>query len=313
MGSRRMHHKDAIHLITNRCEEGFFLMIPSRKINEIIQYWFARALVKHGNGLEVYSYCFLSNHFHMQAKDTEGTLAEFMWFFEGNVAKAINEHLGRTGAHFWQGHYDDQIIEGERTFWKKYFYVLANAVKSGLVNSTKEWIGWNSLSMALTEKEFSITGLNKTRFHNSTRGNNKKKKTDKEFQDTFTFKLAIPPMLEDKTKKERRKIIKSMLKQAEKYYISSRKNKRPLGVKKVLQQVYTEKPKRPSKRPKKRFACDTKKDEIMFMKIYREFVHAYKTAYVSYRSGALFRYANLCNWPSGCYPPSCIELVVITE
>ena len=78
MSSGRMHNLGDIHMVTNRCEEGAFFLLPTALINEIITYWLARSMSKFGNGLKIYCYFFLSNHFHLFCKDTEGTLAEFM-------------------------------------------------------------------------------------------------------------------------------------------------------------------------------------------------------------------------------------------
>ncbi len=52
MAGGRMHKLGDIHMITN-----------------IILYWFSRAMKKYGDGLEIYAYYFLSNHFLL--RDTE--------------------------------------------------------------------------------------------------------------------------------------------------------------------------------------------------------------------------------------------------
>jgi hypothetical protein len=44
MSANRMHLKETIHFITNRCEHEMFLLLPTARITEIIQCWFARAL-----------------------------------------------------------------------------------------------------------------------------------------------------------------------------------------------------------------------------------------------------------------------------
>ena len=74
-----------------------------------------------------------------------------MGFFEGNVATAINRAPGRGPAHFWQGHYDDQVVDGEKTFWNKYVHIMTNAVRSGLVKRVEDWAGVNSFKAAITE------------------------------------------------------------------------------------------------------------------------------------------------------------------
>ncbi|MCP4603568.1 MAG: hypothetical protein GY847_24130, partial [Proteobacteria bacterium] len=95
MGSGRMHNPGDIHLVTNRCEEGRFFLLPTEEVYEIVEYWLARAMCKVGGGLQVYCFFFLSNHLHLLCRDTEGTLAKFMEYFLSNVARAINRKLGR--------------------------------------------------------------------------------------------------------------------------------------------------------------------------------------------------------------------------
>ena len=162
---------------------GAFFLLPTELINEIITYWLARAKCRYGRGLHIYGYLFLSNHFHLFCKDTEGTLAEFMEYFQGNVARAINRAIGRGPAHFWQGHYDDQIVDGEKAFWNKYVYIMTNAVKSGLVKRVEDWAGVNSFKAAITGEPIRGAGLNRTRYHNANRGNKKRPKSD--FMETY--------------------------------------------------------------------------------------------------------------------------------
>jgi hypothetical protein len=57
-----MHHKDTVHFITNRCEHEMFFLLPTDRITEIIQCWFARALCLYGQGLEIYAFIFLMSH-----------------------------------------------------------------------------------------------------------------------------------------------------------------------------------------------------------------------------------------------------------
>ena len=62
MSANRMHFHNTIHFITNRCEHEMLLLLPTERITEIIQCWFARALCLYGKGLEIYAFVFLSNH-----------------------------------------------------------------------------------------------------------------------------------------------------------------------------------------------------------------------------------------------------------
>jgi len=171
MASIRMHMPNDIHFVTNRCEQERFFMLPSKTINQIIGAWFARALCLFGDGLEIYAFVFISNHFHLLVRDTKGTLAQFMDYFQGNVARAINREIGRKGK-FWAREYDDAIVAGDAEFINRYVYILCNAVKAGLVEHAAQWPGWSSLHGALTNTGYSFDLLNKTKYYNATRNGN---------------------------------------------------------------------------------------------------------------------------------------------
>lgn len=311
MASGRMHHKGEIHMVTNRCEEGRFFLKPTREVLDIVNYWFARAMVKYGNGLAIYAFCFLCNHFHLLCRDDSGNLAKFMEYFQGNVAKAINRHLGRSPAHFWQGHYDDQIIEGPRTFWKKYLYIVANAVKSGLVDRVSQWKGFCSYRAALSGKPIVAVGVNRTRMHNASRGN--KKREAREFEERFEFSLATPPGMEHLSQKERAREISKMVRKAERHYSDRRDRKPALGMKRVMEVSTLHKPQSLARAPKRRFACDSRQQEKERLEEYRAFIDAYKKTYAGFISASLKGFRFHGEWPQGSIPPSAKQPVFVEE
>ena len=298
-------------MITNRCEEGRYFLLPNERINELVLYWFARALQKYGQGLEIFAFCFLSNHFHLLCRDTKGTLAAFMGYFQGNLAKAINCELGRDPAHFWQGHYDDQIIDGKKSFWNKYVYIVTNAVKSGLVRRVEEWAGCNSFKAAVSGERIIGTGLNKTRYHNGNRGKLKRPKSM--FTETFEFELTPPPMLEGLSPKEQQKEIYRMVKHSEVHYLSRRNRKPVLGMAKVMSFKPTHKAASPEPRHRRRFSCDSVDREQELLEEYRSFIYGYKLTFDGFRRSTQMGRRFHGEWPIGSYPPSCHYPVTVTK
>ena len=98
MSANRMHFPNTFHFITNRTENELFLLLPTETITKIIQCWFARALCRFGEGLEIYAFIFLSNHFHLLVNDTKGTLAAFMCYFRPTSPKRSTESSGARAA-----------------------------------------------------------------------------------------------------------------------------------------------------------------------------------------------------------------------
>jgi hypothetical protein len=219
------------------------------------------------------------------------------------LARAVNCELGRDSAHFWQGHYDDQIVVGEKSFWNKYVYTVTNAVKSGLVRRVEEWGGCSSFKAAVSGETIIGTGLNKTRYHNGNRGNKKRSKA--KFIETYEFELSPPPMLEDWSPKERQKEIYRTVKHSEVHYLSRRDRKPVLGMAKVLSFKPTHKPGSLERRPRRRFACDNVDEAIELIENYRCFIYEYKVTFDGFRRSTGIGRRFHGEWPSGSYPPSC--------
>jgi len=240
MASGRMHKPGDIHMVTNRCEEGRFFLKPTKEVLDLIAYWFAKAKERYGCGLEIYAFCFLCNHFHLLCRDT----------------------TGREQAHFWQGRYDDQIIKGERTFWKKY---LANRGA----------------------------------------GKKTKMKPKKEFMESFSFELTPPPGLGSIFPKDRGAEIRKMARKAEDHCTARRDRKQAAGMQKVMSVSPFHKPKRLARRPKRRFACDTKEQLHEMLEQFREFIARYKQTMAAFLAAARRNFRGILGeWPAGSFPPS---------
>jgi putative transposase len=302
MSSNRMHYTNTVHFITNRCEHEMMFLLPTDRTTETIQSWFARALCLFGQGIEIYAFIFLSNHFHILVRDTKGTLAAFMCYFQANVAKAINKELGRKG-RFWSREYDDVIVDGDDAFLDRYAYVVANAVKAGLVNRADEWTGWNSLGGALGNGEYCFEMLNRTKLHNATRRGQKVDPT--RFTEEWSFELSVPPMLAEKTETERRRFIRQLVTGTENMFHEQRNNKPPLGVENILRQRPTDRPKTVSFRPRIKFFCLDAEHRHALIDAYRTFVGAYKGTLHVFRNAAYNGRRPVVEWPEGSYPPSC--------
>lgn len=303
MSANRMHLRNSIHFITNRCEHEMLLLLPKGRITEIIQGWFARSFCLHGKGLEIFAFVFLSNHFHLLVKDTQGTLAAFMWYFQGNVAKAVNRELGRQG-RFWSREYDDVDVNGDTEFIDRYAYTVGNAVKAGLVDKSDQWPGWSSLEGALSDGKYCFEMLNKTKLHNATRRG--QKVDPSRFIEKWELELTVPPLLEDKTDAERKRYIRKLMKAAEKHYRSLRGNRPALGVENIFKQQPTDRPLHPSFRPRIKVYSFDQERRSEWLGGYRDFVGGYREIFDGFRKAAAKRGRPTVEWPVGSYPPSCL-------
>ena len=302
MAGNRFHAKDAVHFITNRCEQELFLMLPKENVNRLIQEWLARALTHVDGGLEIYAFIFLSNHFHFLVKDTGGKLARFMGYFQGNLAKAVNKELCRHGS-FWAREYDDVIVDDtEAAFFNRYSYIICNAVKAGLVDRADEWTGISSLDLALSERPLVVDVLNKTRLHNATR-RTKNVDTSK-FIERHTIALTVPPPWSALPPDVRTRHLRDLVHAGEQRFQRARDNKPPLGMKQVLKQSPLDAPLFPSFRPRIKVFAMTKPRRELLLDAYKCHVGGYKQTYDEFIQAALQGRRPAVEWPHWSYPPS---------
>ena len=302
MANNRMHFKGAIHFITNRCEHEMLLFLPSKRITQIIQGWFARAFCLFGRGLEIYAFIFLGNHLHILCRDTAGTLAAFMWYFQSNVARAINDELGRKG-RFFAREYDDVIVPGDPELIDRYAYIICNAVKAGLVDKSEQWPGWSSLAGALGDGKYRFEMLNRTKLHNATRRGQQVDKS--KFVEVWELQLSVPPILADMSAAKRKAYIEKLKESAEAVYRANRGNKPALGVKKIMAQRPLDRPRNPSFRPRTKVYCHDRAERERWLDGYRRFIGSYREVFDVYRKAAYRKNRPTVSWPEGSYPPSC--------
>lgn len=130
-------------MVTRRCTQRQFLLLPSQIINTILGFCLAIAAARYG--VTVHAFAFLSNHVHLVLTDVHGELPEFCrWFFEF-TAKCVNSHRGRW-ENLWSAERPSVVAladaDAELT---RTVYTITNAVEANLVSSASHWPGLVSL------------------------------------------------------------------------------------------------------------------------------------------------------------------------
>lgn len=93
--------------------------------------------------IHILAYCLMPNHFHMvvwpvQAKE----LSRWMqWVMTSQVRRY--HHFYGTNGHVWQGRFKSFIVQRDDHLFTLMRYVEGNPVRSGLVDSAKDW-RWSS-------------------------------------------------------------------------------------------------------------------------------------------------------------------------
>jgi REP element-mobilizing transposase RayT len=302
----RVHLPHDIFFVTNRCEEERFLLLPKPAINRLIGAWLAKALREHGDGIELYAFIFLSNHLHLLLRDTTGRLAEFMWFFQQNLARAVNRELGRRG-HFFAREYDAVPVLTDADLEERYAYVVTNAVKAGLVARAANAPFLSSLGMALDDQPRQFRWLDRTRLHNRTRRGQRVDR--REFERVYALRLAVPPPWRGLTTRARRARIRGLVHASEERYRRERRaaGRGVLGRRGILAQSPLMRPRDPARRPRVKVFCKLRELKQAYLAGVRALVGRYREAYGAWlaavRQGARPR----VEWPPGCYLPSTLR------
>jgi putative transposase len=302
----RVHLPNDVFFVTNRCEEERLFMLPKPAINRLIGAWLAKALQEHGDGIELYAFIFLSNHLHLLLRDTKGRLAEFMWFFQLNLARAVNRELGRRG-HFFSREYDAVPVLTDADFEERYAYVVTNAVKAGLVAQAADGPFFSSLDAALTDKKLRFRWLDRTRLHNRTRRGQPVAARD--FERTYELRLAIPPLWRGLTTRARRARIRELVRTSEQRYRRERRaeGRGVLGRRRILAQSPLMRPRDPARRPRVKVFCKLKELREAYLAGVRELVGRYREAYGVWLAALRLGHRAQVEWPPGCYPPSSLR------
>lgn len=139
MGLPRRIIPGVTYLVTRRCSQRAFRLVPTPQLNAIMKYSLALALEK--SGVLLHAVCAMSNHIHLVVTDARGELPTFLREFHRSTAKAINA-LQRKRENLWASEPCSAIVLGdEDAIIEKIAYVAANPVAAGLVREPRKWPG----------------------------------------------------------------------------------------------------------------------------------------------------------------------------
>jgi len=136
------------YLLTRRCTQRRFMLVPRGIVPKLFGYCVALAAERHG--VLVHAVTVMSNHYHAVVTDPHGTIPEFCRDVHSLAARAIIAHLGR-----WEALWSSQrlsLVEhvDAPDIWNKLVYTLTNPVEAGLVSRSAEWPGLRTRPIDVT-------------------------------------------------------------------------------------------------------------------------------------------------------------------
>jgi putative transposase len=281
--------------VSSRTLHGRFLMRPSAKVNELILGVLGRA--QRSFDVELFAFVFLSNHFHalMRVLSAEH-MAGFMGYLKGNIAKELGRLFGWEEKFWGRRYHSASVADSEQAQAARFFYILANGCKEGLVASPLDWPGVSSAS-ALYRGESTLEG---TWYDRTAEYRARIRGERRTFPYPETVRLSPLPFLAGLTSLQQRKYVVDAVQQveAETRERHEKNGSRPLGVRDVLKQHPHQKPEVFLKSPAPLFLTATR-EEYWRMRAAREAtVAAYRNAAERLRRGETD-----VRFPVGSFPP----------
>ena len=276
----RMFVANGFYLVTARCLHRHFFLRPSVEASTVIKGVLARALRL--NGVEVFAFGFLSNHFHLIVRAPRGNLPRFMQHLMTNISKKVGGLIGWRGP-FWERRYSAEPILDDEALLAKVKYVLAHGTKEGLVRHCGDWPGLSSLPMMLDDSPRPARWFNWTRRASGNRRKVPRPRLDVRWSEAEEIRLTELPIPALRAPGALRRFVRRAVRAIEEE--ASRRHKRFKGRRWVMGQDPFSKPKPAERKP--RPPCHTSIPALRdsYLEQYRIFVAAFRSASLRWLHG----------------------------
>jgi putative transposase len=263
------------YLVTRRCVERRFLLMPTPLVNAVFLYCVAVAASL--TGVKIHAFCVLSNHFHLVVTDSAGQLPRFMQWLDGTVARCLNAYYDRAD-YFWDSSkYNCVDLCDAHVLLKEMVYTLTNPVAAGLVPEGVEWPGLRSGTLAGGPQTITVR---RPDFFFQKDG-----KLPEEIQLVVELPEALAELqggpsgtlLHDTVLEKEREIREDFRRQGRQF----------LGRERLLLQKYTDTPSTPAPRGKlnPRVAAGDKNLRIALLRALAGFIKEYREAFEKFKAG----------------------------
>jgi putative transposase len=97
-----------------------------------------------------YSYCLMSNHYHLLIETPEGNISKGMRLLNGVYTQRFNRVHSRVG-HVFQGRFKGILVEKEDYLLELCRYIVLNPVRAHIVATVSDW-KWSSYRATICEE-----------------------------------------------------------------------------------------------------------------------------------------------------------------
>ena len=135
----RIFVEGGVYHVYNRIGRGEHVFAESDDASAFVE--MLRRVVRR-DGLKVYAWCLMSNHYHLAVRTGEVSLDRPMRSLQQGVTRGVNARREVFGP-LWQGRYKAKLVEDQRYLDQLLIYIHLNPVSAGLVHDPADhrWSG----------------------------------------------------------------------------------------------------------------------------------------------------------------------------
>jgi len=296
MSKPRNLYPDTTLYVTCRCVHRSFRLVPTKRVNRVVQYAFAVVSQRYREAglIEIYEFEVLSNHYHMLVYDRFGQICDFLQAVNSIIARCLNSVHGASGT-FFEDEPGIQTILGDERVLEHSVYTLANAVAAGIVHKAAHWKGVNSLRMEYG-KEYEVSkpklGIWATKLQHRTRKGSRRSGRAafagrSKLPEKAVLVLDRPPIMPELSDAELRMKIREALGEREEEIAKARGDRPVMGMKSARKVRWSYTPERGEemfcRRPT--FSTQTREQRRRMKQVRRSFLREYSAALKRWNAG----------------------------
>jgi len=285
------------YLITSRCHQARFFLRPDTKLNLAVLEWLTRAQHQFPK-LRILAACVLSNHLHLVVHDRKGQLAAWASYFLGNLARAVNQLRGRTGACFERRYSAEPILDDEALV-DRLVYTVTNPVAAGLCSRTDQWPGVVLFARGSRQEGIPVSWTDRDQERRE-RARARCRGEAPPGREAFRVEsnLVIDPLLTERGGSgDARLIVGIEAREAKLANERRQAGLRPLGASRILSQSWHAAPRQPKRGPRPLCHAAAPALRAAFRQAFRAFADLYREASTRLREGVSIAF------PDWSFPP----------
>jgi len=134
--SLRVFVEGGLYHVYNRFARGESVFADPEEAIEFVE---LLRKVKQRDGLTVFAWALLFNHYHIALRTSAIPLSRSMQYLQGTYSRRFNRRWKRTGP-LWQSRYQARVIDDQESFDRMMVYVHLNPVRAGLTDDPSEYV-----------------------------------------------------------------------------------------------------------------------------------------------------------------------------